>query len=422
MNSTDTLILEEKTRMSQSLLWDFQRQYYYKQGPQAFANQVPFYVTCNPFIANVYAELIFSFIRDWIKQHPQSVQSPFYVLELGAGSGRFSFYTIKRLCELLDEAGMKSIALKYVMSDFSRNSLDFWLNHPALTPYVQRGVLDFVLFDIEKDKDIPLRKDNSDPLTNPLVVIANYIFDTIMQDCFYVENKQLHESLLTVTTRKSNTQDGRVLDMEKVNVNYTNHRIGDNYYNNADIDGVLMSYKEIINKRPFTFPVFALQLLQKLMALSQNRIFLISADKSYCTVDELMTSNYPQFVFHGSFSMTVNMHAIALFFERLGGGAFFQSPRKGIKTSVCYSGFSLNEMPETRRALAEHIEGFSAADYFTMQFQIGEVCDRLSVQTLLSCVNLSRWDPHLFKKLYRAIHDKLKTADQTTADYLRLNI
>ncbi|WP_230454458.1 hypothetical protein [Coxiella burnetii] len=282
--------------MSQSLLWDFQRQYYYKQGPQAFANQVPFYVTCNPFIANVYAELIFSFIRDWIKQHPQSVQSPFYVLELGAGSGRFSFYTIKRLCELLDEAGMKSIALKYVMSDFSRNSLDFWLNHPALTPYVQRGVLDFVLFDIEKDKDIPLRKDNSDPLTNPLVVIANYIFDTIMQDCFYVENKQLHESLLTVTTRKSNTQDGRVLDMEKVNVNYTNHRIGDNYYNNADIDGVLMSYKEIINKRPFTFPVFALQLLQKLMALSQNRIFLISADKSYCTVDELMTSNYPQFV------------------------------------------------------------------------------------------------------------------------------
>ncbi|WP_237670874.1 hypothetical protein [Coxiella burnetii] len=57
-----------------------------------------------------------------------------------------------------------------------------------------------------------------------------------------------------------------------------------------------------------------------------------------------------------------------------------------------------------------------------MQFQIGEVCDRLSVQTLLSCVNLSRWDPHLFKKLYRAIHDKLKTADQTTADYLRLNI
>ncbi|WP_267256905.1 hypothetical protein [Coxiella endosymbiont of Ornithodoros maritimus] len=71
--------------------------------------------------------------------------------------------------------------------------MDFWLNHPALTPYVQRGVLDFVLFDIEKDKDIPLRKDNSDPLTNPLVVIANYIFDTVMQDYFYVKNKQLHE-------------------------------------------------------------------------------------------------------------------------------------------------------------------------------------------------------------------------------------
>ncbi|WP_267256904.1 hypothetical protein [Coxiella endosymbiont of Ornithodoros maritimus] len=96
--------------MSQSLLWNFQREYYYEQSPQAFANQVPFYITCNPFITNVYAELIFSFIQDWIKQHPQSAQSPFYVLELGAGPGRFSFYTIKRLYELLDEAGMKTIA------------------------------------------------------------------------------------------------------------------------------------------------------------------------------------------------------------------------------------------------------------------------------------------------------------------------
>lgn len=76
--------------------------------------------------------------------------------------------------------------------------------------------------------------------------------------------------------------------------------------------------------------------------------------------------------------------------------------------SVCYSGFSLNEMPETRRALAEHIGGFSAADYFTMQFQIGEVCDRLSVQTLLSCVNLSRWDPHLFKNYTAPFMTNLK--------------
>ena len=258
---------------------------------------MPFYATCNPFIANVYAELIFSFIRDWIKQHPKSVQFPFYVLDLVAGSGRFNFYTIKRLCEFLDEAGMKTIAFKYVMSDFYRNSLDFWSNHPALMPYVQCGVLDFLLFDIEKDKDIPLRKDNSDPLTNPLVLIANYIFDTIMQDYFYLENKQLHESLLTVTTRKSNTQDGRVLEMEKTNVNYSNHRIGNNYYNNPDIDGVLMSYKEIINKRPFTFSIFALQLLQKLMLLSQNRIFLILADKSYSTVDGLMASNYTHNLF-----------------------------------------------------------------------------------------------------------------------------
>ncbi|MBV8801462.1 MAG: hypothetical protein JO131_00580, partial [Gammaproteobacteria bacterium] len=82
---TDTserkITIEQHKRFSESALWRLQREYFDKEGPNAWVNQVPFYITSNPFIAHCYAVITFTFMRDWIKKHPDAKNHPFYIME-----------------------------------------------------------------------------------------------------------------------------------------------------------------------------------------------------------------------------------------------------------------------------------------------------------------------------------------------------
>src|SRR6202008_3024750 len=51
-----TIVIEDKKRLSQSLIWKLQRAFYASSGPLAWKpNGVPFYITSNPHIARCYA-------------------------------------------------------------------------------------------------------------------------------------------------------------------------------------------------------------------------------------------------------------------------------------------------------------------------------------------------------------------------------
>src|SRR5262245_56914020 len=63
--SEGLFVLEEKQRLSQSLLWRAQRHFFEQQGIEAWRQgTVPHYVTSNPYLANTYARLVFAFLRD----------------------------------------------------------------------------------------------------------------------------------------------------------------------------------------------------------------------------------------------------------------------------------------------------------------------------------------------------------------------
>src|SRR5688572_29220218 len=94
---SNAVVIERNKRFSECHLWQVQRDYFDQQGINAWVNQVPFYITSNPFIANTYAAVIIRFFQDWVRKNPQAKNHPFYILELGTGSGQFSFYALKRL-------------------------------------------------------------------------------------------------------------------------------------------------------------------------------------------------------------------------------------------------------------------------------------------------------------------------------------
>jgi hypothetical protein len=63
---------------------------------------------------------------------PLNTSEPLYIIELGAGSGKFSFFMMKALEELRDVSSFPVDKIVYVMTDFTANNFNFWSNHSAL--------------------------------------------------------------------------------------------------------------------------------------------------------------------------------------------------------------------------------------------------------------------------------------------------
>lgn len=49
-NNKNQVVIEEKIRFSQSMMWKDQKKYYDSKGIEAWNEDVPFYITSNPFI------------------------------------------------------------------------------------------------------------------------------------------------------------------------------------------------------------------------------------------------------------------------------------------------------------------------------------------------------------------------------------
>lgn len=64
---------------------------------------VPHFITCNAFIGRSYAQVLSGFLRDCMRGGngmELDRTEPLYIIELGTGSGKFSFFMLKALLEM----------------------------------------------------------------------------------------------------------------------------------------------------------------------------------------------------------------------------------------------------------------------------------------------------------------------------------
>ena len=115
---------------------------------------------------------------------------PLYIIELGTGSGKFSYYMLKALDEMKEVCEFPWERIVYVMTDFTEKNFMFWQNHKSLKPYFDSGRLDAGIFDAVSDTKIKLWKReivlSPGTLKNPVCIVANYLFDTLYHDIFQV--------------------------------------------------------------------------------------------------------------------------------------------------------------------------------------------------------------------------------------------
>ena len=226
----------------------------------------------------------------------------------------------------------------------------------------------------------------------------------------------IQELQLTVSTEDSNVEAGEVLDLNKLHVDYQPQPLSSPYYKDANFESVLQSYANDLEDSNILIPIGALKSIRKLHDIANNNLFIIASDKAYTQLSELEGLNTPSIAFHGSFSMMVNFDAIARYFRLLNGDAFFQTPRKGLKTCTFVSNREFSNLFFSREANQMHLESFAPADYFSYHRQMCDNLANYSLEALAAHLNLSGWDPYVFNKMMNKVNQDLSKAPQLIKD------
>jgi tetratricopeptide (TPR) repeat protein len=404
------ITLEPGRRLSRSVLWQLQRSYFERKGINAWRDgTVPHHITSSPFIADAYARVVFSLLRDCQLDHNQ----PVYIIELGSGQGRFAYLFLKKFMAHHRHTELKKFRFKYVMTDFSERTLEHWRAHPCFQPFVEKCVLDFARFDVERDRALKLIHSGTTisarTLKNPIVVIANYLFDSIPQDAFLVTGGELFETLVTLTTPKKEKDPHDPEILSRVKMSYDYNPVRGNYYNDANWNRILSDYKRRLSNTAFLFPTAALRCIRNLHGLSHGRMLLLSGDRGYsCDQALLEGQGMPGMAVHGSISMMVDYQVIGEYCRQLGGQVLHPTHRaNSLNISVFMFGHTASNFSETRRTYAEAIEKFGPDDFFTLKEGIGLVYDALSLEQILAFLRLSCWDYKRFRECLPAFKKHL---------------
>jgi len=392
--------LERNKKLSESLIWKLQRGFYQKHGSDAWSKQgIPCQITSNPHIARAYAEVMAAFLRDLQRAGSIAPGQAVHILELGAGHGRFGFLAIRSLLEI---AAAGDLAFRYVLTDFSERNIGRIRNHPKLLPFFASGHADVALLDLERIGEIRLQMSGTTLAAGhgqPLIVVANYVFDSVPQDAFYVQDGVLHESLISIASpqREPELDDPEILSRSEIA--FTQNLARADYYADPQWNALLEQTRRRLPSAPFLFPVTALQAIGALEEIAGCGLLLLSADKGLNRDEAILQGQgAPGLTRHasGCFSMMVDYQTIGERFRLRGGTALHPGhSHESINVSAFLSRGGAEDFLATRRAYEEHIERFGPDDCFSLIQGCAGAAAQMSHHQLLSLLRLSGWDPYL---------------------------
>ncbi|GAB4378448.1 MAG: SAM-dependent methyltransferase [Elainellaceae cyanobacterium] len=396
---TPVTLLEANQCLSKSLLWQLERTFFDQQGIRAWnSGAVPHYITSNPTIATAYAKLSFALWQD--QTHLISPQ-PLTLCELGAGSGRFAFHFLTHLTHLCQQHNLPLTHFRYILTDFAQANLDHWQQHPHFQPFFQQGILDTARFDINHDHHLTLQNNRQtltpQSLQRPLIVIANYFFDSIPQDLYYIHNGQIQDCLVSLSCAQDPNilSPAQLLDHLQLHYHYQPTTLNTLH---PQIQSLLRHYQHRLTDTHLLVPTIGLLGLNRLQALSQQGLLLLSADKGPFDLGTLQGNRPPQLVtHHGCFSFSVNYPLFKTFCEQQGGIALTPvTAPQSLYVIALIMGNHPERYRQTQRAYQRHIQTSGPDNFFRITQHVRQILDQMSVANILAYLRLSHYDSHQF--------------------------
>ncbi|MEM6339064.1 MAG: tetratricopeptide repeat protein [Pseudomonadota bacterium] len=140
-------------------------------------------------------------------------------------------------------------------------------------------------------------------------------------------------------------------------------------------------------------------------------------------IDEHQHFGFPKTAIHGnSFSIMANFDAVGRAFEQWSGSKLLQTSYSSITTAAFFSNLDFKKLPETRLALENYIKNFGPREYFSLSFHICSNDEEASLETCISILELSNWNPYIYNALNEQILKLVKSAKYSELEYLAENI
>ncbi|MGI0116763.1 GNAT family N-acetyltransferase [Zooshikella sp. RANM57] len=410
----------------QSPIWAMQRAYFQQMGINAWRQgDVPHYITSTPLLADHYATIIVNYLKEGLTNDLINCREPIYLLELGAGCGRFSYLLLKKLAKKWNEVGVyttdrqlidiNDIPLVLLISDFVENNRAFLANHPYLTPYIKKGLAQVIPYDAAKGDDqlVPWLANT----TNPLITIANYFYDSLPQALVYYHYGQWYSGEVALIDKRdqpeNNTHEDNPEGKGPFAQQVPHYRwqpidhleqwcttlAAQTALTAETINGLLHYYQTRLMSNPLLIPVGALSVMAQLRRLTQDNLLVLSADQGGYDRDWLTHMPIPSLTAHGSFSLPVNFDVITRFFSS-------EKPSSDHRIWCCQQKHRLGglvlqailvnpgdyECTRTYNTIEKIVKGFNGDDFFVIKRALHDQLEQLTPDQMLSYCRLSQFD------------------------------
>jgi SAM-dependent MidA family methyltransferase len=410
MKNQDAGTLETDVPLSQSVIWRLQRQFYVERGLKAWTqDMVPNFITNNPFIAEIYARIVFGFLEDLQPGFP--TWTPLRILELGAGPGKFSYLFLRQLTALLASKGLPLETIRYCMTDCSEALIESWRSNTYLAEFVQAGILEFELLELGEEINSSFLKSSGVGTGGPLVVIANYVFDSLPQDAFVIQDGQICEAL--ITTKLPSQNIGDKAELSRLQFSYKNMAVPPDRYSEPGWNQILELYRTRLPAATVLFPSHALKVVRQILQRTERPTVVLAADKGFVSQDALpFSKGQPTLEFHSAncFSQMVNFDAISKYFQARGGQALLPDKHfSGLNICAFLYPGAAGAFSRTTAAYQEAQAAFGADDLFTLLAWLNAHMEETSVPQILAVLRLTRWDPIAFMRLFPVLARQLRT-------------
>lgn len=413
------IVLENCKRLSKSKFWKIQTDVYKLLGPEAWSKaKIPFLITSNPFIARQYALLVRAFIADCLKLSVNS-EEPFYIIDLGAGSGNFAYLFLKELIQIGYYYPLEDLSICYVMTDIARKNINNWREHRQLQPFIEAGILDFAYYNATTNNPLKLMVSGQklDKTINPLIVISNYFFDTIPQDIFHIKNKQLYEGKISL---KSNADAKDAVEIAKsleINFSYAPIKNIYNYYPDIILNLILEEYINKLNDVYFFLPIEAIRIINNFNNISCGPSLFLISDHGIVNQQQIAHSKQISMTKHLTFSAyQQNYHLIQEYFCKKGGYFLVPSiPNKEFTTMLGIYEKNEKTFSETAHCYSTHVNAFDSGN---CSYLVDIIDHHQPIELIILLLKLHNYDPNTFITFSKPIHKQLSSIDNDIKDQL----
>ena len=410
-------------------MWKIQQNYFATKGIEAWKDEVPFYISSNAFIGQRYALLVTNFIRDYQRLHPQN-RHPFYIIEIGSGTGMFSFHFLRALEELLKTYKLEDQKFCYIMTDVTEENIIFCKNNVSFAPFIERGELDFACFNVSEDKDLNLnilgKKFSELNSQTPAIVIANYTFDCIKQDIFSYVNGKFYEIKLGLRSRYKDFDVNKARYLGDLRLQFEENEVdASHFYENSRLNEILLEYKEYFKEKSakILMPLGALQFFDNMIALNPKGFLMIVGDKGVALPDKIPLYSKNQLAsFDGCYSFTVNFHAMGTYLKKLNGDYLPTQKASDFKVNLYSMGMKFEDLTETKGCFTALLESTGPDEYSAIFGEYLTNSYRFSLRGILSFLKLSEWDPDAYSVIHDRLIELLPTANPQFQDEIERDL